>query len=241
MDKYIVFETRPGISGPLRIALSGVQIRSFVQAWVLIQKEQGATNSQRKTELVGRLMNIVYNPSEQNSAQFKASNLNIVREIYDARVTLEDIIMTSIMNSLPRGGYQSARITMAEKIDDDAKADKDVYDFIQFSSNILELVDDPKTANPRLSTQTKASAFKTSAQNECHRCGRTNHKIKNCFASRHADGHALPDQAPGSKPSPKASNNEEDKHSPTFTITCDEERTKMLQDARAIMQRMEAM
>lgn len=99
------------ISGPLRTALSGVQIRSFVQAWVLIQKEQGATNSQRKTELVGRLMNIVYNPSEQNSAQFKASNLNIVREIYDARVTLEDIIMTSIMNSLPRGGYQSARIT----------------------------------------------------------------------------------------------------------------------------------
>ena len=49
-------------------------------------------------------MNIVYNPSEQNSAQFKASNLNIVREIYDARVTLEDIIMTSIMNSLPGEG-----------------------------------------------------------------------------------------------------------------------------------------
>ena len=58
------------ISGPLRTALPGVQIGSFVQAWVLIQKEQGTTNSQRKTELVGRLMDIVYNPSEQNSAQF---------------------------------------------------------------------------------------------------------------------------------------------------------------------------
>ena len=39
------------ISGPLRTALSGVQIRSFIQAWVLIQKEQGASNSQKNPNL----------------------------------------------------------------------------------------------------------------------------------------------------------------------------------------------
>ena len=121
------------ITGPLRTALAGVQVRSFIQAWVLLQKDKGAHNSQRKTELIAKLMGITY-PSMENKVQspteFKASTLSIVRELYDARVTLEDIIMTSIMNSLPRE-YQNAKISLAEKIDDDSKDDKDVYEYIQ--------------------------------------------------------------------------------------------------------------
>ena len=71
--------------------------------------------------------------------QFKASNLSIVREVYDARVTLEDIIMTSIMNSLPRE-YDNAKIALASKIDDDSKDDKDVYEYIQHTTNIHQSI-----------------------------------------------------------------------------------------------------
>ena len=79
----------------------------------------------------------------QSPTEFKASTLSIVRELYDARVTFEDIIMTSIMNSLPRE-YQNAKISLAEKIDDDSKDDKDVYEYIQHTTNILELIAPPK-------------------------------------------------------------------------------------------------
>ena len=228
------------ITGPLRTALAGVQVRSFIQAWVLLQKDKGAHNSQRKTELIAKLMGITY-PSMENKVQspteFKASTLSIVRELYDARVTLEDIIMTSIMNSLPRE-YQNAKISLAEKIDDDSKDDKDVYEYIQHTTNILELIAPPKEwENGALKKANQINALKTAMQNACHRCWRTNHKLKDCFASRHVDGHKLEDLPPGSKPK-KTSAGREHK---ALLVTTEEERTKCLDKARQILRRTESM
>ena len=40
----------------------------------------------------------------------------------------------------------------------------------------------------------------------CHRCGRSGHKSKDCFAKTHQDGHALADSAAGEKPAAKCYN-----------------------------------
>ena len=43
------------ISGKYRVTITRVQIPSFVQAWVLLLTELGATNIRRKTNLLGQL------------------------------------------------------------------------------------------------------------------------------------------------------------------------------------------
>ena len=228
------------ISGPLRTALHGVQVRSFIQGWVLLQKDKGAHNSQRKTELIMKLLSIEFR--NLTPTQFKASNLSIVREVYDARVTLEDIIMTSIMNSLPRE-YDNAKIALASKIDDDSKDDKDVYEYIQHTTNILELIHPqsqwelPQRRNKNTLNALKASQGKVPP---CSRCGRKNHKLEECFASRHVDGTKLKDAPPNGKPSANDAYGAS-KPSTALNVTTDEERTQCLDEARQILRRMESM
>ena len=171
--------------------------------------------------------------------QFKASNLSIVREIYDARVTLEDIIMTSIMNSLPRE-YQNAKISLASKIDDDSKDDKDVYEYIQHTTNILELIAPPtKWETKAIKKANSINSLKTATHNRCDRCGRNNHNTNDCFAARHVNGHPLKDPRRSKSKKPSAEN--ADMEHKALMVTTETERTNCLEDARQILRRMEAM
>ena len=87
-DLYNILDTC--ISGPKRSILLGTQTRSFVQSWILLHKDMGATNSKRKSELMSNLLTLRYSG---DSAKFSRYIVVLVQKIYDSHITVDDLTL----------------------------------------------------------------------------------------------------------------------------------------------------
>lgn len=182
------------ITGKHKSVLSKTQIYSFVQAWVLLSRELGASNIKRKTDLLKNLQHLQFN---NDVAKFKTEATNMVKSIYDGRVTLEDVIMYSIMSSLP-SELISLKIVQADQLDSENKTQEDVYNFIDTTATTLEIagINNRPKAKPALMVSTE------NHEKPCTRCGRIGHVFQDCYATKHVSGKALKGAPPAKRRAP---------------------------------------
>ena len=117
LDRDLYSILAQSISGKHRFTIGRCQFPSFVQAWVLLHKELGASNIKRKTDLLASMQLLTY---KGDVGKFKREAGVLVNAIYDNHVTLEDILIYSIMSALPRE-VAALKIISAEKVNEGNK------------------------------------------------------------------------------------------------------------------------
>jgi len=86
------------VLGSKRTALTTIQTRSWIQAWVSLHREMGATTIKRKTVIIGDLIKMEFEPSP---AKFKQATLDLVQRFYETNITMEELMMYCITQSFP--------------------------------------------------------------------------------------------------------------------------------------------
>ena len=188
------------ISGTKRSVIMGIKTRSWVQAWILLHKDMGATNPKRKFELMNSLFNMHY---QGDSAVFQRNTVQLIQTIYDAHIKLEDVMMFSISNSLPED-LLALKLMLSQKMEASDGTPSSVYEFVKFTANTIEMTGPERPHGKKALAATKVRRTKDGKTNAtCTRCGRNGHEHTDCFATTHADGTRLEDEPPCSKPTPK--------------------------------------
>ena len=100
-----------------------------------MSQEMGANNIKRKTDLLAKLNTLSFTG---DVAQFRTTANATVKAIYDGRVTIEDVMMFTIMNAIPTE-LTALRIVQAGKMDAEDKTRDDVFEFIDTTSTTLEI------------------------------------------------------------------------------------------------------
>ena len=162
------------VKGPAHDTILHCQ-KSFVQAWVLLHAEYGATNTLRKTALITKLFGLVY---DGNLDSFKASALDLISSILKADITIQDILTQCLLNALASDKFQGFKLMVAKELDDDEGA-TNPYDILNQICNVIE--------------QTESTAKSTTSryvQKPCNRCG-GNHPTEDCYATKHVNGTLL--------------------------------------------------
>lgn len=176
------------VTGKHKTILSKTQIYSFVQAWVLLSRELGASNIKRKTDLLTNLQKLRFN---NDVAKFKAEATAMVKSIYDGHVTLEDVIMFAIMASLPTE-LMALKIVQADQLDAENKTAEDIYKFIDTTAATLEIAG--------INKEKRMPALKANRRKSCTQCNRNGHIYEECFATKDIEGNTLEDEAPANRP-----------------------------------------
>ena len=162
------------VKGPAHDTILHCQ-KSFVQAWVLLHAEYGATNTLRKTALITKLFGLVY---DGNLDSFKASALDLISSILKADITIQDILTQCLLNALASDKFQGFKLMVAKDLDDD-EGHTNPYDILNQICNVIE--------------QTESTAKSTTSryvQKPCNRCG-GNHPTEDCYATKHVNGTLL--------------------------------------------------
>ena len=179
------------VRGKSRVIIANVQFRSFVQAWVRLVQKLGANNIQRKTDLIIDLQKLQFNRGD--IAAFKTHATRLITDLYNNHVTLEDIMLHSIVSALPTE-LMALKVVQADKLNDNAKTSQDVFSFIETTSTTLEIAGMGKKSNR------DAHVLTTKGAGTCERCGRNGHHKDDCYARRHADGSEIAGRAPKEPP-----------------------------------------
>ena len=162
LDKDLYSILSQCITGKHRVIISNVQFRSFVQAWVRLVSTLGANNLKRKTDLFGSLTSLKFNG---DTSRFKTQATQIINDLYNNKVTLEDMMMHFIMAALPQE-LMALKIVQADKLNEDDKTSQDVYSFIETTSVTLEL------AGLNRRSHSTATLNMIGLDETCGRCGR---------------------------------------------------------------------
>ena len=180
-DLYAVLTN--SITGRHRITIQRVQVRSFVQAWILLVHELGASNIKRKTDLLITLQKLKF---RGDIAKYRSETSELITNIYNSHVTVEDIIIHSIMASLPKD-LAALRIVQSDTIENPNKTIQDVHAFLETTTTTLEI-----TGHGDILAK-EGMAFNASGTqvDSCTRCGRDNHTQEECYASHHKNGTKL--------------------------------------------------
>ena len=139
------------VSGKRRNIITQVQIPSWVQAWAALHYELGATNAKRRMEVLNKLTHLQFS---SDVAEFKSTCTALVTEVYQAEITLEDIIMNFVLMAICDPDAQTLKLVMAETLEKKGKTDLDVIDFIDKTCTTLEV---SGMAKPRQTHAWKAS------------------------------------------------------------------------------------
>ena len=166
------------VSGTKRDAILSVHQRSWIQAWVALNREMGATTIKRKTVLMNDLIGLEFTTSKDA----KHATMQLIRKIYETKINMEEFMMYCITQSFPEE-FLALKIMLNKKIEESKGTPNEVYDFVTFAYNTLEM-----TENSPQSTR----ALKVRTQKHCDRCGWTNHEAKDCYATKHRNGTDLP-------------------------------------------------
>ena len=191
------------VSGKRRNTITQVQIPSWVQAWAALHYELGATNAKRRMEVLNKLTHLQFS---SDVAEFKSTCTALVTEVYQAEITLEDIIMNSVLMAIRDPDAQTLKLVMAETLEKKGKTDLDVIDFIDKTCTTLEVsgMAKPRQTHawkashaPKKAPKKKGVNFSGSAlpSDFCKRCGRQGHIKSECFAKKHKHGHRLDDSS----------------------------------------------
>ena len=166
------------VLGSKRTALTTIQTRSWIQAWVSLHREMGATTIKRKTVIIGDLIKMEFEPSP---AKFKQATLDLVQRFYETNITMEELMMYCITQSFPEE-YLSLKVMMSQRIEESKGTPSEVFDFITFTSNTMEM------ASSELESKKIRKIKTTPGRKACTRCGRDNHALARCRARYHVDG-----------------------------------------------------
>lgn len=190
LDKKLYHILKLSITGPSHDMILHVQSKSFLSAFDILRREHGAANCLRKTALIGSLFGLSYNNG--SIADFKQEALNLLRQIYQADVQLEDIIMACLLNAFDSEDFQAFKLMTAKQIDSGERIN--LFDHVQSIANSVELAQQSKH---------RSSVNRVTDAPGCTRCGQSTHDRNHCYAKRHKDGRKLTDRPPAQKPKKK--------------------------------------
>ena len=139
--------------------------RSWIQAWVALNKDMGATNIKRKTELMHDLIKMEYKHPPLKSKQY---SMELIRKVYETKITMEELMMFCVIQSFPEE-YLALKIMLSQKLEEAHGRPEDVYDFVTFAYSTIEM--------STISHDAK-KALKADIGEVCARCGRNNHATK---------------------------------------------------------------
>ena len=193
LDKDLYSVLSQCITGKHRATIANVQFRSFIQAWVRLVTALGANNIQRKADLLTKLQKLEF---RGDVSLFKTEATQTITDLINSHVTLEDVMMHSIISALP-SELMALRVMQAAKLNDSAKTTHDVFEFIDTTASTLEIAG----MGTKFERTNVLSIDAGTSKARCTRCGRNNHGKTECFARRHADGSRLTSKAPKLPPS----------------------------------------
>jgi len=165
------------VFGSKRDCILSIRQRSWIQAWVALNKDMGATNIKRKTELMGELVGLEF---KHPPAKAKHDAMELIRKVYDTKITMEELMMYCVIQSFPEE-FLALKIMLTQKLEEAHGKPTEVHDFVTFAYSCLELTHTPTS-----------KALKTSSKKACSRCGWDNHHAKDCYATKHRNGAELP-------------------------------------------------
>ena len=152
--------------------------KSCVHAMDLLYSEYGATNILRKTALISKLLNLMY---DGNQVKFKNSALTLIPEGLKANTTIQDILIQCLLNSFNGEKFQGFKLMIAKQLDDET--DSNPYVVLTEICNCIEQSEGDK-ANSATSRYTHIDKSSTQGGSKsCHRCGRSNHSQDSCIAN----------------------------------------------------------
>ena len=96
---------------------------------------------------------------------------------------MEELMMYCITKSFPED-FLALKIMLNKRIEESTGNPHEVYDFVTFAFNTLEMSD--------TSSLHDSKALKAKIKQFCTRCGRNNHTIEKCRAKTHRNGTDLP-------------------------------------------------
>ena len=182
------------VSGRYRMVIGQVQKASFIQAWLLISHEHGASNVKRRTDLLNTIMGLRY---KGNVEQFKQEGHALINRIYDSHVSVEDVCMFAILSAIP-DELAALKVLSTEKMESTQKTSADVHAFLDTVGTTLEVSGfSGQRAEAFLGLNSSASTI------ECIRCGRSGHARQDCYATKHKNGEPLPEHTRAQKGQPK--------------------------------------
>ncbi len=185
IDTTLYHVLKLSITGPAYNTVLHVTRPSFVEAFKLLSTEYGAANCRRKTALIRELMSFTF---DGDINKFKDKALALLRAIFEVDITVEDIIVSSLIGAFKSEDFQAFKLLTAKRVDEGE--DINLFDFVQNIVTSIELANEDKVQ----------SASVNHARPGCSRCGHKSHTKDKCAAKKHKNGTILTDRPPGSRP-----------------------------------------
>ena len=113
----------------------------------LLYSEHGATNILRKTALISKLRNLMYG---SNQVKFKDSALTLILKVLKANITIQDILIQCLLNSLNGEKSQGFKLMIAKQLDDET--DSSLYVVLTEICNCIEQSGGARLIPQRLAT-----------------------------------------------------------------------------------------
>ena len=109
--------------------------------------------------------------------------------MHKANITIQDILIQCLLDSLNGEKFQGFKLTIAKQLDDET--DSNAYDVLTENCNCIEQSEGNK-ANSATSRCTHTNNSSTQGGSEsCHRCSRSSHFQDSCVANSHVGGNSL--------------------------------------------------
>ena len=200
-DLYGVF--RSAISGTLKTRCDCVTRQSFVMAFCAVHKAVEPSTCKHKSFVLRGLRELKYN---QDPHEYDARARESIAAVYSSGVTIEDVIMDSVLHSFDD---ELTRRDISKKIDAGDLTKETIYDELSRLTGVL-LMAQPDEAPSRKGARVRpkrpaAGAERTGAGKPgddvvCDRCRRRGHKKRDCFAKTDVDGKQLRGDPPAQPP-----------------------------------------
>ena len=199
-DLYGVF--RSAITGSLKTRCDCVTRTSFVMAFCAVHKAVEPSTCKHKSQVLRGLRELKY---EQDPADYDSRAREAIAAVYSSRVTIEDVIMDSVLHSFDD---ELTRRDISKKIDAGDLTKETIYDELSRLTGVLSMAqpDEPpsrkgaRARSKRTAAGAERAGNKGSEDITCDRCRRRGHKKKDCFAKTDVDGKQLRDNPPAKPP-----------------------------------------
>ena len=182
LDAKLYHILKLNVKGPSHDIIVHSQ-KSFVQAFIMLYTEHGATNMLRKTGLISKLFGQLF---KGDINKFKQEFLQLIQDVLRSNITIQDIIIQCILNSLQGEQYQAFKLVISKDLDD--QDDPNPYDVLNSICSSLESSKD----------QSNTSVVRN-VHKHCTRCRRNNHDVNHCRATTDVDGNLLQGKGKGTK------------------------------------------
>ena len=159
---------------------------TFTDAWPKLLREFGTTTSIRRMELVRQLVTLSMDNYHHEMPKYKAACMELSRRVKEAKLSIEDVIIYSVLFGLDEN-YDAYKLITQDKIDQgNVVRAEDIIENLTNSSEVLSNarniqsyapinVDSYGKYHSGKANHTRKSGLK------CEHCGKTGHAQDGCF------------------------------------------------------------